>query len=80
MVSVVGCGLSLPFDVEPYGTGDSEYATAPFLNAAAALGLPVVARLKGNVPALFAAASTSWPRAAERSRTRVSTTPRTVTA
>jgi len=26
MVSVVGCGLSLPFDVEPYGPGDSEYA------------------------------------------------------
>lgn len=26
MVSVVGTGLSLPFDVEPYGPGDSEYA------------------------------------------------------
>mgnify|MGYP001567293838 CR=1 FL=1 len=26
MISVVGTGLSLPFDVEPYGAGDSEYA------------------------------------------------------
>ena len=26
MISVVGAGLSLPFDVEPYGPGDSEYA------------------------------------------------------
>jgi len=26
MVSVVGSGLSLPLDVEPYGPGDSEYA------------------------------------------------------
>lgn len=26
MVSVVGAGLCLPFDVEPYGPGDSEYA------------------------------------------------------
>lgn len=26
MVSVVGTGLSLPFDVEPYGPGDSEYS------------------------------------------------------
>lgn len=26
MISVVGVGLSLPFDVEPYGPGDSEYA------------------------------------------------------
>jgi hypothetical protein len=25
-VSVVGAGLSLPFDVEPYGLGDSQYA------------------------------------------------------
>jgi hypothetical protein len=26
MVSVVGTGLSLPVDVEPYPAGDSEYA------------------------------------------------------
>ncbi|MGB7592859.1 MAG: transposase [Terriglobia bacterium] len=26
MISVVGTGLTLPFDVEPYGPGDSEYA------------------------------------------------------
>jgi hypothetical protein len=26
MLSVVGTGLSLPIDIEPYGPGDSEYA------------------------------------------------------
>lgn len=84
MVSVAGVGLSLPFDVEPYGTGDSEYAsgqrllrrvveslgprfadyvvadgefaTAPFLHTVGDLGLKMVARLKGNLPELFAAA------------------------
>jgi hypothetical protein len=84
LASVVGTGLCLPFDVEPYGPGDSEYAagqrllrrasqrlgsrfaayvvvdgefaTAPFLHAAGDLGLPVVARLKANLPELWAAA------------------------
>ena len=84
MISVVGTGLSLPFDVEPYGPGDSEYsagrrllrravrhvgrrfadyvvvdgefARAPFLHEAGDQGLRVVARLKGNLPELFAAA------------------------
>jgi hypothetical protein len=84
LASVVGTELSLPFDVEPYGPGDSEYAagqrllrraiallgvrfaayvvvdgeyaTAPFLHAAGKLGLPVVARLKANLPELLAAA------------------------
>lgn len=84
MASVVGTGLSLPLDVEPYGPGDSEYAagqrllrrviggvgkrfaqyvvvdgefsTAPFLHTAGDLGLRVVARLKDNLPELFAAA------------------------
>lgn len=84
MISVVGSGLSLPFDVEPYGPGDSEYAaggrlleravgglgrrfadyvvvdggfaTAPFLQQASDLGLAVVARLKANLPTLFAEA------------------------
>ena len=79
-----GHGLALPFDVEPYGPGDSEYvagqrvlqravaqvgrrfadyvvadgefATAPFLHVAGDLGLRVVARLKDNLPTLFAAA------------------------
>jgi hypothetical protein len=82
-ISVVGAGLSLPFDVEPYGPGDSEYAagqrllaravsglgvrfadylvvdgefaTAPFLHAAGRAGVPVVARLKDNLPELVAA-------------------------
>jgi hypothetical protein len=84
MISVVGTGLALPVDVEPYGPGDSEYvagqrllqravgqvgrrfadyvvvdgefATAPFLHVAGDLGLRVVARLKDNLPTLFAAA------------------------
>jgi hypothetical protein len=84
MISVVGTGLSLPLDVEPYGPGDSEYnagrrlvrravrnlgrrfadyvvadgdfARAPFLHDADDGGLYVVARLKNNLPELFAAA------------------------
>jgi len=84
LVSVVGTGVVLPVDLEPYPPGDSEYgagqrllqrvvtalgprfadyvvvdsefATAPFLHGAGALGLRVVARLKGNLPELAAAA------------------------
>ena len=83
MISVVGAGLTLPIDVEPYGPGDSEYAaaqrllpraarnlgprfanylvgdgeyaTAPFLHSTDEVGLPVVARLKENLPSLAAA-------------------------
>jgi hypothetical protein len=83
MISVVGTGLTLPLDVEPYGPGDSEYAaaqrllrrtvdhlgarfadyvvgdgayaTAPFLHTTEAVALPVVARLKENLPLLAAA-------------------------
>jgi hypothetical protein len=81
--SVVGAGLSLPLDAEPYGPGDSEYAagqrllrrvveglgvrladyvvvdgefaTAMFLHTTDEVGLPVVARLKANLPELSAA-------------------------
>lgn len=83
LISIVGTGLTLPVDVEPYGPGDSEYAaaqrllrravdhlgprfadyvvgdgayaTAPFLHTTEAVGLPVVARLKENLPLLAAA-------------------------
>jgi len=84
MVSIVGAGLTLPLDVEPYGPKDSEYnagrrllrrvvgnlgrrfaqyvvidgefARAPFLHEVGDLGLRSVARLKGNLPELLAAA------------------------
>jgi hypothetical protein len=83
LITVVGAGLTLPIDVEPYGPGDSEYAaaqrllrravehlgprfadyvvgdgayaTAPFLHTTDEVGLPVVARLKENLPLLAAA-------------------------
>ena len=44
MVSVVGTGLSLPFDGEPYGPGDSEYAA----------GQRLLRRAIGNVGKRFA--------------------------
>ena len=80
MISVVGAGITLPFDVEPYAPGDSEYAagkrilkravenlgprfanyavadakfaTAPFLHTSDEVGLPIIARLKDNLPGL----------------------------
>jgi Transposase DDE domain len=83
LISVVGAGLTLPIDVEPYGPADSEYAaaqrllrrvrehlgprfadylvvdgeyaTAPFLHTTEEVQLPVVARLKENLPLLAAA-------------------------
>jgi len=39
-----------------YVVGDGEFATAPFLHTAGDVGLRVVARLKGNLPELYAAA------------------------
>ena len=44
MISVVGTGLSLPFDVEPYGPGDSEYAA----------GQRLLRRAVGNLGVRFA--------------------------
>lgn len=98
MLSVVGTGLSLPIDVEPYGPGDSEYAagqrllrrtipqlgprfadylvvdgeyaTAPFLHACDDLSLPVVARLKGNLPELSQAAQKRFSQQAAQLRFR----------
>lgn len=83
MVSVVGSGITLPFDIEPYKPGDSEYAagkrvlkravshlgprfagyvvadgkfaTAPFLHTADEVKVPILARLKDNLPELSAA-------------------------
>src|SRR5690606_17569158 len=39
-----------------YAVVDAKYATAPFLHAAGDVGLKVIARLKVNLPELFAAA------------------------
>ena len=83
MISVVGVGITLPFDVEPYKADKSEYgagaillkrairylglrfadyvvvdakfATAPFLHTSDEMGIPAIARLKGNLPGLSAA-------------------------
>jgi len=41
---------------------DGEFATAPFLHACDHLGLPVVARLKGNLPDLYQAAKKRFSR------------------
>ena len=94
LISIVGTGLVLPFDVEPqhpgegelpasmrllkravdqlgrryasYVVGDGAYAGAPFLHAANACGLHVVARLKGNLPTLCAAAQARFATAPPR--------------
>jgi hypothetical protein len=44
MISVVGTGLTLPFDIEPYGPGDSEYAA----------GQRLLRRAVGNLGPRFA--------------------------
>lgn len=83
-------GITLPFDVEPYGPKDREYAagqrllrrvlpalgarfadyavvdagfaTNTFLHVCDELGLPVVARLKDNLPELSAAVERRFSR------------------
>jgi hypothetical protein len=45
-----------------YVVGDGEYATAPFLHTADAVGLPVVARLKENLPSLATAVRARFDR------------------
>ncbi len=88
MVNLVGAGITLPFDVEPYPSGDSEYAagqrlrqravshlgprfanhvvadakfaTAPFLHCSDQVGLPMIARLKQNLPEPAAAVETRF--------------------
>lgn len=90
LISVVGTGLTLPLDLEPYRAGDSEQragerllqravvrigsrfaqyvvvdsglANAPFLHRCNQAGLRVVARLKDNLPELFAAAQGRFSR------------------
>lgn len=104
LMTVVGTHLSLPFDVEPYGPRDSEYAagqrllrraaqalgprfadylvvdaeyaTSTFLHTATEVGLPVVARLKDNLPELVTAVNRRFDdtrphRVLEYNRTRV---------
>jgi len=94
MISVVGAGITLPFDVEPYAAGDSEYAagkrllqravshlgprfasyvvadakfaTAPFLHTSDQVGLPIIARLKQNLPGLAAATEARFSQQAPR--------------
>lgn len=90
LISVVGSGFTLPLDIEPYPSGDSEqragerllqravrqissryaqyvvvdsgFANAPFLHTCNQTGLKVVARLKANLPELFAAAQARFCR------------------
>ena len=57
LVTVVGTGLSLPFDVEPYGPGDSEYAPGNVCcvgpsNCSAFVSRPTWLSM-GNSPPLF---------------------------
>jgi hypothetical protein len=49
-IELLGIGFAV------YVVVDGEFATAPFLHVAGELGLPVVARLKANLPELLAAA------------------------
>lgn len=108
MISVVGTGITLPFDVEPYGPGDSEYAggkrllkraaghlgprfagyvvadgkfaTAPFLHMADAVDIPVLARVKDNLPELAAAVQARFGGQPPMARIKDSTRARTFTA
>jgi hypothetical protein len=68
LATVVGTGLSLPFDVEPYGPGDSEYAAGQrlLLRAGKLLGVRFAAYVVvdgefATAPFLHAAGKLGWP-------------------
>ena len=76
LATVVGTGLSLPFDVEPYGPGDSEYAAGQRLlrRAVGLLGARFAAYVVvdgeyATAPFLHAAGKLSLPVVALKSRT-----------
>ncbi len=70
LLSVVGVG-QLGRRFADYVVGDGEYATAPFLHAAGDLGLRIVARLKGNLPALAQAVQARFGQMAPMTTLRV---------
>src|ERR1700747_371949 len=65
LVTVVGTGLSLPFDVEPYGPGDSEYAPGNVCcvgpsNCSAFVSRPTWLSMGNSPPLLSSMLLASW--------------------
>jgi len=65
LVTVVGTGLSLPFDVEPYGPGDSEYAPGNVCcvgpsNCSAFVSRPTWLSMGNSPPLLSSILLASW--------------------
>jgi hypothetical protein len=65
LASVVGTELSLPFDVEPYGPGDSEYAAGQSMlvepsNCSASVSPPMWLSMGNTPPLLFSMLLVSW--------------------